>query len=54
MELTALARFRPKAQLSPYIGAGIGYVFVGYKPSSEMNTPLSRNMDASVGGFAPH
>ncbi len=48
---TMYARFRPKANFNPYIGAGFGYMFVGFDPSEEFSE-LSRNMDLSVGGFA--
>lgn len=48
VQLTGLVRFRPRAQLNPYLGAGIGYSFVGFEPTAEMNE-LSRNMDNSLG-----
>jgi len=48
---TMFARFRPKANFNPYIGLGIGYIFVGFEPSAAFDD-LSRNMDRSVGGFA--
>jgi hypothetical protein len=51
VQFTALARFRPRASFNPYIGAGIGYAFVGFDPSDEFND-LSFNMDASLGGQA--
>lgn len=51
LEITALARFRPKAQLSPYIGGGVGYTFIGFEPSADLDS-LSANMDASTGGLA--
>lgn len=50
IQLTALARFRPRAAFNPYIGAGIGYTVVGFTPSSELNT-LSLRLDQSTGGF---
>lgn len=48
LQLSMLARFRPRARLNPYLGAGVGYTIVGFEPSDEFNT-LSRNMDASQG-----
>ena len=50
IQLTALARFRPRAAFNPFIGAGIGYNVVGFKPSDELNT-LSLRLDQSTGGF---
>jgi len=47
-QLTALARFRPRAKFHPYFGAGIGYSVNGYTPSDEFNT-LSLNMDSAAG-----
>jgi hypothetical protein len=47
-QLTFLARFRPRASLNPYVGAGFGYTFVGFEPSDEFNE-LSANMDGSQG-----
>jgi len=52
IQLSGLARFRPRASLNPYLGAGIGYIVVGFEPSSEFDD-LSRNLDASVGNLAP-
>jgi hypothetical protein len=49
VQLTALARFRPRASFNPYFGGGIGYAFHGFEPSDELNT-LSLNMDDSLGG----
>jgi opacity protein-like surface antigen len=51
IQLTAIARFRPKASFNPYIGAGLGYTLVGYEPSEDMNA-LSANIDSSRGGFS--
>lgn len=51
LQLSALARFRPKATLSPYVGAGIGYVFTGFEPDSTFDQ-ISQNLDRSTGGFA--
>lgn len=48
IQLTALARFRPRASFNPYFGAGIGYVVQGFSASDEFND-LSRNMDAAQG-----
>jgi len=48
LQFTALVRFRPKANFNPYVGAGVGYNFVGFTPSDELDQ-LSRNMDLSVG-----
>jgi len=48
IQLTALARFRPRASFNPYLGAGIGYTIIGFEPTSEFNQ-LSMNMDASRG-----
>ncbi|MBD3869214.1 MAG: hypothetical protein IFK94_13915 [Acidobacteria bacterium] len=50
IQLTALARFRPRAAFNPFIGAGIGYNVVGFKPSDELNS-LSLRLDQSTGGF---
>jgi len=50
LQLTALARFRPRASFNPYVGAGIGYTITGFTPSSELNE-LSKNMDSSIGRF---
>ena len=51
VELTAGIRFRPKAAFNPYLCAGIGYTFVSYTPSDDINQ-LSLNLDQSTGGFA--
>jgi hypothetical protein len=48
LQLTFLSRFRPRAKLNPYLGAGFGYTFVGFEPSDEFNQ-LSVNMDGSQG-----
>ncbi len=50
IQLTALARFRPRTAFNPFIGAGIGYTVVGFEPSDELNT-LSMRLDQSAGGF---
>ena len=52
IQLTAMMRFRPKATFNPYIGLGIGYTFVGFTPSRELDD-LSRNLDVATGSFAP-
>ena len=49
VQITALARFRPRASFNPYVGAGIGYSFIGFDPSDELDQ-LSVNMDGSRGG----
>jgi len=51
LNVTAIARFRPRASFNPYIGIGIGYTWVGFTPSAELDD-LSRNMDLSLGRFA--
>jgi outer membrane protein with beta-barrel domain len=51
VQLTFLGRFRPRSSLNPYFGAGFGYVFQGFQPSSEFNT-LSTTMDSLRGGLA--
>jgi|GEM_PF-3070237 len=52
IQLTALARFRPKANLNPYLGGGVGYTVVGFDASPELDQ-LSIRMDRAVGGLAP-
>ncbi len=44
IQLTALARFRPRARFNPFFGGGIGYEVRGFQPSDEFNA-LSRNID---------
>ncbi|ANM28355.1 hypothetical protein ABI59_00010 [Acidobacteria bacterium Mor1] len=51
LQLTAINRFRPRAKLNPYLGAGVGYTLIGFDPSDELNE-LSVNMDNSIGGFS--
>ena len=51
IQFTALARFRPRASFNPYVGAGIGYSFIGFEPGSEFDD-LSVNLDNSVGAQA--
>jgi opacity protein-like surface antigen len=52
LQLTALARFRPKANLNPYLGGGIGYTVVGFDSDPELDQ-LSLRMDRAVGALAP-
>jgi opacity protein-like surface antigen len=52
IHLTALARFRPRADFNPFLGAGVGYTVVGYEISEDLDT-LSRLMDGSQGAFQP-
>jgi opacity protein-like surface antigen len=51
VQFTAGFRFRPKSSFNPYLCAGIGYTFMSYSPSDELNQ-LSLNLDRSTGGFA--
>lgn len=51
LNVTAIARFRPRASFNPYMGIGLGYTWIGFTPSDELND-LSRNMDLSLGQFA--
>ncbi len=48
IQISALARMRPRAKFNPYFGGGIGYSFIGFDAADEFNE-LSRNMDASRG-----
>jgi len=48
IQLTALARLRPRARFNPYFGAGIGYDINGFEPSSEINE-LSLALDGLQG-----
>jgi outer membrane protein W len=48
IQLTGLARFRPRASFNPYFGGGIGYSIHGFEPTAEFNE-LSVNMDRSLG-----
>jgi hypothetical protein len=52
IQISGMARFRPRGKRNPYLGAGIGYIVVGFDPSPELNE-LSRRLDDSVGGPAP-
>lgn len=51
IQLTAIARFRPRASFNPYVGIGIGYSLIGFEPSAAFNE-LSLNMDDSRGAQA--
>ncbi len=51
IQISALARMRPRAKFNPYFGGGIGYSFIGFDAADEFNE-LSRNMDASRGSQA--
>jgi hypothetical protein len=51
LQFTTGIRFRPKAAFNPYLCIGIGYTFMSYKPSDELNQ-LSVNLDQSIGGFS--
>lgn len=48
LDLSFVARFRPKAAVRPYVGFGFGYMWVGFEPSEELDT-LSTRMDLSRG-----
>lgn len=48
LQLTTLARFRPRASFNPYLGIGIGYSIIGFEPSSDLNR-LSTLIDGSTG-----
>jgi opacity protein-like surface antigen len=55
-QLTAIARFRPKARLNPYLGIGAGYTLVGFDPGASLSD-LSVKMDAVEGqqmGIVPN
>ncbi len=49
LQVTAIARLRPKARLNPYLGIGAGYKLVGFTPSEALNT-LSDRLDGLTGG----
>lgn len=51
VQVTAMARFRPKAMFNPYFGAGLGYIFVSFDPSSQLDE-ISTNMSRSEGAIA--
>jgi opacity protein-like surface antigen len=48
IQLNAIWRFRPRAKFNPYFGLGIGYAFLGFKPSERLDE-LSFDMDSSIG-----
>ncbi len=48
VQITAIARFRPKARLNPYFGIGAGYTFVGFESSKQLNQ-LSERLSSSTG-----
>lgn len=48
LQLSAMARFRSEKRFAPYVGGGIGYQLVDFKPSSELQT-LSTNLESSLG-----
>jgi len=50
LQLTAMARFRPRASFNPYVGAGVGYIITAFNPSNELDE-LSKNLDSSIGRF---
>ncbi len=50
IQTSAIIRFRPKSNFNPYIGAGVGYILVEFKPSTELND-FSRRIDGSTGVF---
>lgn len=52
VQLTAGIRFRPKATLNPYLCAGVGYSFISFTPSDEINR-LSSTLGSSTGSFVP-
>ena len=51
INLTGLMRFRPRASLNPYIGAGLTYALHGFSPTEAFNT-LSERMDGASGALA--
>lgn len=48
LQVTAMVRLRPKSNINPYFGVGLGYSFIGFTPSDEFDQ-LSLNMDRSQG-----
>ena len=48
IQLSALARFRPRATFNPYLGAGIGYSIIGLEVDPALDS-VSLNMDGSRG-----
>ena len=51
VEFTTGIRFRPKATFNPYLCVGVGYTFMSYSPSDDIDQ-LSTNLGKSVGGFS--
>ncbi len=50
IQTSAIIRFRAKSTFNPYIGAGVGYILVEFKPSTELND-FSQRIDGSTGVF---
>lgn len=50
IQLSSVVRFRPKSNLNPYVGVGIGYIFTEFESSSELNA-FSAGIDHSIGAF---
>jgi outer membrane protein W len=48
IQLDGVLRFRPRAKFNPYIGAGLGYAYMGYEPSSALDE-VSLRLDSSLG-----
>jgi opacity protein-like surface antigen len=48
LEVTGIARFRPKARFNPYLGLGLGYRLIGFAPSSTLDT-ISTRLDRLSG-----
>src|SRR5438093_751206 len=46
----ATIRFRPTKAFAPYLGAGVGYYFVDFKQSSDVEE-LSANLQVSSGSY---
>lgn len=51
IQFSAFARFRPKANLNPYVGGGAGFTIIGFDSSAELDQ-LSVRMDQAVGALA--
>src|SRR5437867_6125397 len=49
-QIGAKIRFRPTKAFAPYIGAGVGYYFVDFKQSSDVEE-LSANLQVSSGSY---
>jgi len=52
IQLTAIARFRPRANFNPFLGAGVGYTIVGFTIDDELDA-LSSRIDQVRGQFVP-